>query len=101
MAHVHTNLFVTYELFLFLNHYFLLLHYYSFFKSRKVYSFFIVLKQTMWYFILFLGVPDWDDENAIVSNLICMAIVGIEDPVRPEVLLLLSQEFSCLKITFK
>lgn len=31
------------------------------------------------------GEPDWDDENAIVSNLTAIAIVGIEDPLRPEV----------------
>jgi len=29
--------------------------------------------------------PDWDDEDRIVSNLTCLCIVGIEDPVRPEV----------------
>ena len=29
--------------------------------------------------------PDWDDEDHIVSNLTCVCIVGIEDPVRPEV----------------
>jgi len=29
--------------------------------------------------------PDWDDEQHIVSNLTCVCIVGIEDPVRPEV----------------
>jgi len=29
--------------------------------------------------------PDWDDEEQIVSNLTCVCIVGIEDPVRPEV----------------
>ncbi|XP_002163645.2 plasma membrane calcium-transporting ATPase 3 isoform X1 [Hydra vulgaris] len=29
--------------------------------------------------------PNWEDEHSVVSNLICMAIVGIEDPVRPEV----------------
>uniref|UniRef100_A0A1B6GQS8 Calcium-transporting ATPase n=1 Tax=Cuerna arida TaxID=1464854 RepID=A0A1B6GQS8_9HEMI len=29
--------------------------------------------------------PDWDDENTIVSKLTLMCIVGIEDPVRPEV----------------
>ena len=32
-----------------------------------------------------LGVPDWEDENVIVGDLTCLAIVGIEDPVRPEV----------------
>jgi len=29
--------------------------------------------------------PDWDDEDRIVSNLTCVCVVGIEDPVRPEV----------------
>ncbi|KAG8183112.1 hypothetical protein JTE90_024422 [Oedothorax gibbosus] len=31
------------------------------------------------------GEPDWEDETAIVQNLTCICIVGIEDPVRPEV----------------
>ncbi|CAH1960691.1 unnamed protein product [Acanthoscelides obtectus] len=29
--------------------------------------------------------PHWDDEDNIVSNLTCLCVVGIEDPVRPEV----------------
>ena len=29
--------------------------------------------------------PNWDDEDNIINNLTCMLIVGIEDPVRPEV----------------
>ncbi|XP_018116775.1 plasma membrane calcium-transporting ATPase 2 isoform X8 [Xenopus laevis] len=29
--------------------------------------------------------PDWDNENDIVTDLTCIAVVGIEDPVRPEV----------------
>lgn len=29
--------------------------------------------------------PDWEQENAVVSNLVLIAVVGIEDPVRPEV----------------
>ncbi|XP_038636916.1 plasma membrane calcium-transporting ATPase 1a isoform X1 [Scyliorhinus canicula] len=28
---------------------------------------------------------DWDNENDVLSNLTCIAVVGIEDPVRPEV----------------
>jgi len=32
--------------------------------------------------------PDWDDEASITGNLTCIAFVGIEDPVRPEVLCL-------------
>jgi len=30
--------------------------------------------------------PDWDREDDVVSQLVCIALVGIEDPVRPEVL---------------
>lgn len=29
--------------------------------------------------------PDWENEEGIVSELICIGILGIEDPVRPEV----------------
>ncbi|XP_077190730.1 plasma membrane calcium-transporting ATPase 4 isoform X2 [Paroedura picta] len=29
--------------------------------------------------------PDWDVENEILSDLTCITVVGIEDPVRPEV----------------
>uniref|UniRef100_A0A4D5R9F7 Calcium-transporting ATPase n=1 Tax=Scolopendra viridis TaxID=118503 RepID=A0A4D5R9F7_SCOVI len=29
--------------------------------------------------------PNWDDEDYIVNNLTCVCLVGIEDPVRPEV----------------
>ncbi|XP_031778695.1 plasma membrane calcium-transporting ATPase 2 isoform X3 [Nasonia vitripennis] len=29
--------------------------------------------------------PNWEDEENIVANLTCLGIVGIEDPVRPEV----------------
>ena len=31
------------------------------------------------------GEPNWDDEESIICRLTCLAIVGIEDPVRPEV----------------
>ncbi|XP_077460265.1 plasma membrane calcium-transporting ATPase 1-like isoform X2 [Stigmatopora argus] len=31
------------------------------------------------------GEPNWDAENEIVNNLTCVSVVGIEDPVRPEV----------------
>lgn len=31
------------------------------------------------------GEPDWDNENDILSRLTCLCVVGIEDPVRPEV----------------
>jgi len=29
--------------------------------------------------------PNWDDEENTVNNLTCLGLVGIEDPVRPEV----------------
>ncbi|RVE48721.1 hypothetical protein evm_006615 [Chilo suppressalis] len=29
--------------------------------------------------------PNWDEEDNIVNNLTCLCVVGIEDPVRPEV----------------
>ncbi|XP_025020516.1 plasma membrane calcium-transporting ATPase 4 [Python bivittatus] len=29
--------------------------------------------------------PDWDAENEVLSDLTCITVVGIEDPVRPEV----------------
>ncbi|XP_056381261.1 plasma membrane calcium-transporting ATPase 2 isoform X9 [Hyla sarda] len=29
--------------------------------------------------------PDWENENDIVADLTCVTVVGIEDPVRPEV----------------
>lgn len=29
--------------------------------------------------------PDWDNEAEIVTDLTCITVVGIEDPVRPEV----------------
>uniref|UniRef100_A0A3Q1FSL7 Calcium-transporting ATPase n=1 Tax=Acanthochromis polyacanthus TaxID=80966 RepID=A0A3Q1FSL7_9TELE len=31
------------------------------------------------------GEPDWDNEAQILTGLTCVAVVGIEDPVRPEV----------------
>ncbi|KAJ0069918.1 hypothetical protein NL108_016149, partial [Boleophthalmus pectinirostris] len=31
------------------------------------------------------GEPDWDDEAHILTGLTCISVVGIEDPVRPEV----------------
>ncbi|XP_060932311.1 plasma membrane calcium-transporting ATPase 1-like [Limanda limanda] len=31
------------------------------------------------------GEPDWDNEVQILTGLTCIAVVGIEDPVRPEV----------------
>ncbi|XP_052573991.1 LOW QUALITY PROTEIN: plasma membrane calcium-transporting ATPase 1-like [Peromyscus californicus insignis] len=29
--------------------------------------------------------PEWDNENDVITGLTCIAVVGIEDPVRPEV----------------
>ena len=29
--------------------------------------------------------PDWENEGEILSHLTCVGVVGIEDPVRPEV----------------
>ncbi|XP_031422337.1 plasma membrane calcium-transporting ATPase 3 isoform X2 [Clupea harengus] len=29
--------------------------------------------------------PDWENETDIITNLVCITVVGIEDPVRPEV----------------
>ncbi|XP_072345119.1 LOW QUALITY PROTEIN: plasma membrane calcium-transporting ATPase 3-like [Scyliorhinus torazame] len=29
--------------------------------------------------------PDWENEAEIINNLVCLCVVGIEDPVRPEV----------------
>lgn len=29
--------------------------------------------------------PEWEDEDNIISDLTCLCVVGIEDPVRPEV----------------
>lgn len=31
------------------------------------------------------GEPDWDNETDILTGLTCICVVGIEDPVRPEV----------------
>jgi len=35
--------------------------------------------------MLYQGQMNWDDEDNIVKDLTCIAIVGIQDPVRPEV----------------
>ncbi|XP_023605194.1 plasma membrane calcium-transporting ATPase 2 [Myotis lucifugus] len=37
--------------------------------------------------------PDWDNENDILNDLTCICVVGIEDPVRPEVVILRSLDF--------
>jgi len=47
---------------------------------------------------LMMNEPNWDDEDSIISNLTCVCIVGIEDPVRPEVSYLqppAKNSFSC------
>lgn len=31
------------------------------------------------------GEPDWENETDILTGLTCLCVVGIEDPVRPEV----------------
>lgn len=31
------------------------------------------------------GEPDWENEDNIIRDLTCLCVVGIEDPVRPEV----------------
>lgn len=35
------------------------------------------------------GVPDWENEADILTRLTCVCVVGIEDPVRPEVSMIL------------
>lgn len=40
--------------------------------------------------------PNWDDEENIVSNLTAICVVGIEDPVRPEVRILFALFFFVL-----
>jgi len=44
--------------------------------------------------------PDWEDEENIVRDLTCICIVGIEDPVRPEVcgVIKLSETALCLNM---
>lgn len=37
--------------------------------------------------ILMTSEPDWEDEAGVGSDLTCLCVVGIEDPVRPEVTL--------------
>ena len=34
---------------------------------------------------LYTDEPDWENEESIVKDMTCLAIVGIEDPVRDEV----------------
>jgi len=43
--------------------------------------------------------PDWDDEATINTDLTCLAIVGIEDPVRPEVRSIVRRCHHCCSIS--
>ncbi|KAM7367135.1 hypothetical protein PAMP_015059 [Pampus punctatissimus] len=47
------------------------------------------------------GEPDWDNENDILSGLTCICVVGIEDPVRPEIVIVQfgGKPFSCVALT--
>lgn len=50
----------------------------------------ILFRQTIWKLVFSKQVhidndPDWEDEEKIMDNMTCICIVGIEDPVRPEV----------------
>jgi len=36
--------------------------------------------------VQYSGEPDWENEEEIITGLTCLCIVGIEDPVRPEVI---------------
>lgn len=47
------------------------------------------------------GEPNWDKENEILSDLTCIAVVGIEDPVRPEVHFLSFSPHADLKLSLK
>lgn len=44
--------------------------------------------------------PNWDNEAEILSDLTCICVVGIEDPVRPEVGILLARQDACIDICF-
>jgi Ca2+ transporting ATPase len=35
--------------------------------------------------VAFTKEPNWDEEEDIIKDLTCILVVGIEDPVRPEV----------------
>lgn len=39
--------------------------------------------------VTFSEEPDWEEEGEIVKGLTCLLVVGIEDPVRPEVCILM------------
>ncbi len=57
-----------------------------FFKACK--SNIILFKEKIVFGLIksfFQLVPDWDDEPNIITDLTCLALIGIEDPVRPEV----------------
>lgn len=42
-------------------------------------------KPTAQYEVQIESEPNWEDEASICSRLTCLAVIGIEDPVRPEV----------------
>ena len=31
------------------------------------------------------SVPNWDEDEHVVGDMVCVGVVGIEDPIRPEV----------------
>lgn len=52
--------------------------------------------------VRFSGEIDWEDEVEITKDLTCIAIVGIEDPVRPEVIIstYIAKQLPLLMITY-
>lgn len=44
--------------------------------------------------------PNWDSEADILTDLTCICVVGIEDPVRPEVRILSTCLDACTPISF-
>ncbi|KAM7365208.1 hypothetical protein PAMP_016154 [Pampus punctatissimus] len=49
------------------------------------------------------GEPEWDNEGHILAGLTCIAVVGIEDPVRREVLIVQfgGKVFSCVSLSLE
>jgi len=43
--------------------------------------------------------PDWADEEGVLEGLVCLALVGIEDPVRPEVVISIKYLKSLKKVS--
>ena len=52
---------------------------------RKIYYKFLVFKKKLILQVHVDAEPQWDEEEKIVDNMTCVCVVGIEDPVRPEV----------------